>query len=474
MGLRRYELTCLVAVAAPWLLFCGTPSEESGGEDVVVHSRRDAGRRVDAGAGLDAANAGLDAGGGNPGSSDSGVVTDAGASTDGAVGQPDACVAADAGFERADAATSAEDAGGLDGSVQADAGIPGKQLHYFTTFTAPSVVTAGDSVPMTFVGGLATAEVAAAGTEVSFHVRDGVSGDEDHPPGGGSYHWPADMDEAWLWKGALFDVDPRTLTVDMIDCHTHPYKRTATGFEYDHGALVTLLPEQGIDLAITMHRTTLAEQRTQVGALAAAYPWVVALVWVKADVDDVATVEAMLRDDGFRGLKFHPTVHDYPADGTKMDAFMEVARRYQVAVQIHSAIDDNAKPERVAALAQRFPDVKIVMIHTELGAHDKTHALNLIKDLPNVYAETSWANPESVLQAMEVLDSSRVLFGTDATVDEYEQFSKKSIANPQGQYVYSVLDVIQRVKAEAHPDAYANWAWLNAVRVHGLRFAGKR
>lgn len=362
------------------------------------------------------------------------------------------------------------------GETPADAGPGRKTVRYATTFTRPELRLREGAglvtVPMEpGAGGGFVARFGTAGAAARCYFQDALSGGEDRPPGGGDYLLPADLDEAWVEKGTVFDVDPRRIPFELIDAHTHPYERASDGsLQFDAGPMLATLGAQGVGVAVTSLKGTLAEQRVRVGGMCRDNPWVVPLVWVEPQRDPVAEVEALLEADGFRGLKFHPTVSGYPADGAAMDPFLELAARRAVPVQIHSAVDDPSRAVRVAALAARHPQVKVVLVHTELGAIDKTAAIATVRALPNVYAETSWANPESVLQIMGALDSSRTLFGTDATVDGYQHFEKTSIANPQGEYVYTVPQMIARVREWAHPDAFANWARLTAVRLYGLRF----
>jgi hypothetical protein len=348
-------------------------------------------------------------------------------------------------------------------------------LHYATSFVAPELrVLEGSAyrtAPMELgVDGRFEATL-PRDAEVLFHVRDAASGHEDHPPRGGDYRLSSDYPEAWLEKGTFFDVDPRSLGFELIDAHTHPYARADDGgFVFAPAALLATERQEGIGVALTTCEGTLEFQRTNLLRLCRAEPWLVPLLWVEPLRDSAEQVEALLAE-GFRGLKFHPTASGYPADGEAMDAFLALAERRRVPVQIHTAIDDNACARRFAALARRFPGVQLVMVHTELGAGDKSSPLALVRGLPNVYVELSWANPESVLQAMSVLDSSRTLFGTDASVDGLEQFEKRSIADPAGEYVYAIPDVVAKVRAWAHPDAFANWARLTAIRLYGLRFS---
>jgi len=350
----------------------------------------------------------------------------------------------------------------------------GKTLRYFTDFAQPELRvregTGHVTVPLsqTAPGLFAAGGLGSAGEPLEFYVRDADGGAEDRPPGGGEYYLAADLEEAWLERGTLFDVDPTTLTLAPIDAHTHPY---GSGFTYDPAPMITQLPANGIIGALTMVSGSTTSQRAALVQLHAQQRWIVPLVWVNPSSHSVADVEALLRDHRFAGLKFHPSVHGFPADSAALDPFMQLAATYRVPVQFHSATDDNAKPARIIALAQRHPDVPVLMIHTELGQLDKTAVLAQIAPVPNIYAETSWTNSESILQAMSVLDSSRTIFGTDATVDGDEHFSKQSIADPQGQYVLTVPDVMAAVEAQAHPDAYANWAYLNTIRLYRWRFA---
>ncbi|HEY3444873.1 MAG TPA: amidohydrolase family protein [Myxococcales bacterium] len=376
-------------------------------------------------------------------------------------------------------------AGGPDGSLpggdagaRPDAGSStGKTLHYFTQWTGPEAVVrvgSGTAVALLTVeesGSLVRGAVGVLGEETLLYLRDPVSGNEDHPPRATDYRIPADVDEAWIWKGAVFDVDPRRLTIDLIDAHTHPYDRRPDGTLVADAAPLLDVERSGtgIGMALTMVKGPLADQRALLVPLCRDHPWLVPLAWIQPASDTAAEAEAMLAEHGFRGLKFHPTLSAYDADGPAMDAFLEVARRQRVPVQLHCATDQHATPERIAALARRFPDVPIVMVHTELGATDKQHALGVVQALPNVYAETSWASPDGALLAMQMLDSSRTLFGTDATVDGREQFTKRSVADGKGGYL-TIPEAIAQVRARAHPDAYANWARLTAVRLYDLRF----
>ncbi len=428
------------------------PSADAGGVDLGVPAAdlgpsRDLALASDLSAPTDLGRAPSDA------LPDSGTASDAGPVSDGG-----------ADLAVADSGGPALDLGG---------GAPGKVLHYRTDFVDPRVVLSdGRTLPLLPErdAWVRAVDLGPAGAELRFSLRDAADGREDHPPGGGTYRMAADLDEAWLDRGTLFDVDPDTLDLDLIDAHTHPLARQGGGFVYDPAPLVGQLAQRGFQRALTSQEGPIEWQRSVVGDLCRNNPILVPLVWVDPTSQTAAEVEPLLRDAGFRGLKVHPVVDDFPADDARMDPLCVLAARYQVPVQLHSSTDDVASPSRIAALARRHPTVAFVMVHTELGALDKGPALATIRDLPNVYAETSWVGPDSILQILDTLDSSRCLLGTDATVDGWQMYTNRSIPDANGNYVYTVPAAIEEVRRRAHPGAFANWSHLTAIRLYDLRF----
>ncbi|MBC7541979.1 MAG: amidohydrolase family protein [Candidatus Sericytochromatia bacterium] len=352
-----------------------------------------------------------------------------------------------------------------------------KQLHVFSDFSQPVVMLGLPggtvTVPMSYIRtGYHVAKLPVDGTDVYFTIKDAVTGKTQALFNGDWYKLPGDMPEAWLRSGAVLDVDPDTIPFDLIDSHTHPYNRDGGGrMVYDDKIMLELLPRQGVGMAVTMTAGPLDRQRRRMAALCKGRPWIVPLVWVHARQDTPEQVEVLLRDHGFRGMKFHPTVDRYATDGPAMDGFLDLAERYNVPVQIHSATDDRSRPERFAELAGRHPRVPVIMVHTELGALSKGAALETIRELPNLIAETSWVSPEGILETMALLGSERALYGTDATVDGHAQYDRHSVPNCHGHFIYRLPDVVAAVRKAAPAADFANWAHLNAIRLYQLRLA---
>ncbi len=348
-------------------------------------------------------------------------------------------------------------------------------LHILTDLPHPSLIVGLPQgtrhLPMHPVGhGHWVAEVPDVGHSWYFALADHAAGRLIHRPTGDWYHMPPDLDVAWWQAGTVLDVDPRTIDFDLIDAHTHPYDRADSGrMVYDESILLELLPQQGVGMAITMTAGPLDRQRRRLDALCQGRPWIVPLVWVQARHDSAAAVEALIRDQGFRGMKFHPTVDRYPADGPAMDAFMAVADKLGVPVQIHSAVDDRSRPERLAALAARWPRVPVVMVHSELGALDKGPVIETVRQQANLIAETSWTSPEAIVETMRLVGSDRTMHGTDATVDGIHHYDRHSVPNCHGQFVHRLPDVVEAVRKAVPPIDFANWARLTAIRLYKLR-----
>ena len=351
-----------------------------------------------------------------------------------------------------------------------------KRLHVQTALRQPIILlgTPGGvhPVPMSRVGADRWVADLPVDGDCHFALRDLATGQQLTLFNGDWYHLPADLVEAWWQSGALLDVAPETLDFALIDAHTHPYDRDGRGrMIYDDRILLELLPRQDVGVAVTMTAGPLDRQRRRIAALCRHRPWIIPLLWVHARQDSPEQVEVLLRDHGFRGLKFHPTVDKYASDGPSMDPFLRLAERYDVPVQIHSATDDRSRPERIASLAARHPRVPVIMVHTELGSLDKGDALRTVQALPNLIAETSWTSPEAILETMELLGTERTLYGTDATVDGYDQYDRHSVPDCHGNFVHRLPDVVARVREMAPPHAFADWARWNAIRLYRIRLA---
>lgn len=131
-----------------------------------------------------------------------------------------------------------------------------------------------------------------------------------------------------------------------------------------------------------------------------------------------ASIEAM--DEyfakGFKAVKLNPLRHAYCADSELLDAVLTKASKYQVPVCIHSGHPPYSLPWQIGLLAERHPDVKIMMIHMGHGHGVYIDAaLKMARRYPNIYLEMSgMPMPTKIYEAYKSVGPQRILFGTDA------------------------------------------------------------
>lgn len=134
-----------------------------------------------------------------------------------------------------------------------------------------------------------------------------------------------------------------------------------------------------------------------------------------------AELDRCVGDFGMKGIKLWIAVN---ARDARLDVVMEGARRHNLPVLHHAwykatgYVYNESTPADVRDLALRFPDVPIIMAH--LNGCGVRGVLD-IKDLPNVYIDTSGSQPDVGFTEFAVaqLGAERILFGSDAPIRDY-------------------------------------------------------
>ncbi len=118
---------------------------------------------------------------------------------------------------------------------------------------------------------------------------------------------------------------------------------------------------------------------------------------------------------GFKAVKLNPLRHAYCADGEVVNPVMEKARKLGIPVCIHSGHPPYSLPWQIGLLAERFPDVKVMMIHMGHGHGVYIDAaLKMARKYSNIYLEMSgMPMPSKILEAYETVGKNRIMFGTD-------------------------------------------------------------
>ena len=118
--------------------------------------------------------------------------------------------------------------------------------------------------------------------------------------------------------------------------------------------------------------------------------------------DELKRIKKQLK---LSGIKLHPMVECFRPDHPFFTRFFEEVNELKRPILIHTGIGFSA-PRLAAKIARTYPDSIMIVAHLKEGC------VNALKELPNIYVETSGTLPEFVEMSVDI-DENRVLFGSD-------------------------------------------------------------
>ncbi len=164
------------------------------------------------------------------------------------------------------------------------------------------------------------------------------------------------------------------------------------------------------------------------------------LLWARPEDGKASHLESFLNSNTdsngrqvFVGMKFHPMFNHIAADDPRMDPYLELCKEHKIPAVFHSGeVGSDSDPQRIYNLAKRHPNVPIVLYHMGFGTDHKLAIEVALEAKKNrnalLYLETAQVDPDSALNAVKLVGSDFVLFGTDATY-----FGVNHYGNYQGQ-----------------------------------------
>jgi uncharacterized protein len=125
---------------------------------------------------------------------------------------------------------------------------------------------------------------------------------------------------------------------------------------------------------------------------------------------------------GCVGLKLHPVLQNAPADHPGYFEILEIFRKYQMPVLVHSGIVvyyvayqplryGYGEPLKFEKLIKAFPDIPIVMGH--MGIKEAGQVIDLAAKYDNLYADSSNQRLSNLKKAVPVFGKHRLLYGSD-------------------------------------------------------------
>jgi predicted TIM-barrel fold metal-dependent hydrolase len=131
---------------------------------------------------------------------------------------------------------------------------------------------------------------------------------------------------------------------------------------------------------------------------------------------------AIIKAEGFRGVKMHPYYQDFRLDEERMLAIYEELSRNGLMLVVHTGYDiafpndDRADSHKILKVTEMFPKLKFVATH--LGAWQQWDEVEKILAGKHIYMETSWSleciSPEQARRIILKHPADCVLFGTDS------------------------------------------------------------
>ncbi|MFW6161303.1 MAG: amidohydrolase family protein [Planctomycetota bacterium] len=169
-----------------------------------------------------------------------------------------------------------------------------------------------------------------------------------------------------------------------------------------------------------------------------------------------------LAEAGFRGLKLHPYYQQFELDAERLFPLYEAIADRGLVLLCHTGFDVAypreriCDPVRVAAVAERFPELKLVTAH--IGAWEDWDEVRRHMLGSPIYMECSfsfdWIPPESARELLLAHPKEYLLFGSDS---------------PWGDQARQ----LEQLRAlDLGPEREAAMLWENAERLLGLAPAG--
>jgi len=207
----------------------------------------------------------------------------------------------------------------------------------------------------------------------------------------------------------------------VIDFHCHVGVDSSDG-EYEklsYQELKSSMDRWGIDKSIVFPFNGSDEElvKNSLGILRESRnsDWIIPFLRVNPKTMSKGRLNDLL-DEGFKGLKLHSRGQNFVIDDDKYFPIYEVCRDRNIPILFHTAEkEDESHPDRVINVADRYPDLKIVMAHF-FGNHFPL--MGTARNYPNLYVDTSMnSGTMKRKQAVEKYKFNRFLFASDVPYD---------------------------------------------------------
>ena len=190
-----------------------------------------------------------------------------------------------------------------------------------------------------------------------------------------------------------------------------------------------------------------------------------ALLWCKPFQETAdSALEKLIKENRrlIFGLKFHPFCSQVQADDARMEPYYALARKYDLPLLFHTAVDRCSGIRYLENAAKAHPDLTFVAAHMELLS-DSLEAIRVVKENPNIYGDTAWVSPKKAFLAIQSFGPDKLMFGTDNPIDGLDTLNHPYYKTYRGRYFKRKLGSV----------AYAKLMSDNALKVYRLPITHK-
>ena len=216
----------------------------------------------------------------------------------------------------------------------------------------------------------------------------------------------------------------------IIDAHVHLKHGDIKKTEYSAESIIRIMDEAGVDKSVVFAMCTTTRRSIEMASRAAEkfknrlIPFVYALPSYEKPV--IAEIEEAIKYLGFKGIKLH--IGECTLERYVSEPVLRLAGKYRVPCLIDCA----GRYRLMENLADSFPDTKMIVAHfgrylcKDESLIDKF--IKIAKKHDNVYLDTSGVIiPKKIKEAVDLIGSSRIIFGTDGPTEEGARFVLQEI-----------------------------------------------
>ena len=249
----------------------------------------------------------------------------------------------------------------------------------------------------------------------------------------------------------------------IIDAHAHVFPDKIAekavqgiGSFYDlkmnfDGKISTLLDigaQAGVEKFIVQSVATTAAQVESINNFIAEsvriYPdQLIGFATIHPDYEDISGEIDRAEKLGLKGVKLHPDFQNFLIDDEKaMKIYECIEGRMPLLIHTGDYRYEWSKPERMARVLDKFPDLKVIGAH--FGGWSEWDKLKDVYKGKRIWVDTSSSlytlSPEKAMELIEFFGEDYILFGTDypmwSAVDEVERIKKLPLTDEQREKIF--------------------------------------